>query len=149
MASVDQPVDHVEELSRLIEGGDAVVMALFLRQLPPAETAYTISHLDEEERSAMFAKLAEAEPEFAADLMEHFDDAHAADIVSELPPEVAAAIVDEMDSDEQADVLSELHEDDAEAILGVMTPEEAIDTRRRMRYDDDTAGGAGAGVSRS
>lgn len=135
------PIDHVVELSVLVEEADATRITTYLHDLPPEETAYTISHLDDGCRTQMFSLLAEAEPEFAADLMEHFDDAHAAEIVSDLHPEAAAAIVDEMDSDEQADVLGELSSQDAEAILGEMSPEEAIDTRRRMRYDEDTAGG--------
>jgi len=135
------PIDPVVELSVLVEADDADQVTAYLHDLPPEETAYTISHLDEECRTSMFSLLAEAEPEFAADLMEHFDDAHAAEIVGELEPVAAAAIVDEMDSDEQADVLGELPSQDAEAILGEMSPEEAIDTRRRMRYDEDTAGG--------
>lgn len=135
------PIDHVVELSVLVEEADAARITAYLHDLPPEETAYTISHLDDECRTQMFSLLAESEPEFAADLMEHFDDAHAAEIVGELHPEAAAAIVDEMDSDEQADVLGELSNQDAEAILEEMTPEEAIDTRRRMRYDEDTAGG--------
>ncbi|MEM8738107.1 MAG: magnesium transporter [Planctomycetota bacterium] len=136
-----QPFDPVIELTSLVETGEPAGVIDFLRELAPEETPYTISHLGDDQRTQMFSMLADAEPEFAADLMEHFDDAHAAGIVSELEPETAAAIVDEMDSDEQADVLSELSDDDAEAILGEMTPEEAIDTRKRMRYDDDTAGG--------
>ncbi|MBB6431514.1 magnesium transporter [Algisphaera agarilytica] len=136
-----QPFDPVLELSDLVDGGDASAIAAFLHDLPPEETPYTISHITEERRTQMFSLLAESEPEFAADLMEHFDDAHAADIVGDLEPETAAAIVDEMDSDEQADVLGELPSEDAEAILDEMSPEEAIDARRRMRYDEDTAGG--------
>lgn len=135
------PIDPVVELSALIEAADAGDITAYLHDLPPEETPYTISHLDDDCRTTMFSLLAEAEPEFAADLMEHFDDAHAAEIMGDLEPEAAAAIVDEMDSDEQADVLSELSNQDAEAILGEMSPEEAIDARRRMRYDEDTAGG--------
>ena len=139
--SVDTTVDPVAELAGLVEAGAIEPMVAFLRDLPPEDTPYTISHLDEETRTQMFEMLAGAEPQFAADLMEHFDDLHAAEIVGELEPASAAAIFDEMDSDEQADVLSGLSDRDAELILGEMTPEEAIDTRRRMRYDDDTAGG--------
>ena len=45
-------------------------------------------------------------------MLEHFDDAHAAEMVADLRPATAAVVVDAMDSDEQADVLAEL--DDAE-----------------------------------
>lgn len=133
--------DLIQELSALIDANDGAAVAAFLRDLPPEETPWTLSHVDDDRRGRMFELLVEVEPEFTADLLEHLDDAHAADMMADLEPQVAAAIVDEMDSDEQADVLSEMHEDDAEAILTSMSPEEAIDTRQRMRYDDDTAGG--------
>ena len=130
-----------QSLEALVDSGQGDAVAAFLRELPPEDTAYTISHVDDERRNTMFALLAEADVKLAADVMEHFDDAHAADIVAELDPAVAAAIVDEMDSDEQADVLGEMDEDEAEAILVAMDPEESIDTRRRLRYEYDSAGG--------
>ncbi|MEM9883271.1 MAG: magnesium transporter [Planctomycetota bacterium] len=136
-----QPFDLVLELSDRIDAGDAAGLSAFLERLPPEDTSYTISHLDDERRTRMFAQLSESAPPLAADLMEHFDDAHAAEIVVELEPAEAAAIVDEMDSDEQTDVLAEMPEPAAEAILEEMSPEEAVDARRRLRYDEDTAGG--------
>ena len=140
-SSMDLVADPVEQLEELVAADAPQPVVEFLRDLAPEDTPYTISHLSEDVRTQMFSMLATSEPELAADLMEHFDDVHAAEIVGELEAALAAAIVDEMDSDEQADVLAEMSDRDAEAILGEMTPEEAIDTRRRMRYDDDTAGG--------
>ena len=130
-----------EELAHLVDTGDAERVAGFVHLLPPEDTAYTIHHLDEEHRSRFFALLAEADADLAADLFEHFDDAHAADMVAELEPETAATIVEEMDSDEQADVLGELEDHEAEAILEEMAPEAAEDLRTRLTYDEDTAGG--------
>ncbi len=141
MVETQEERDLVTELSALVDEGNGAAVVMFFRLLPPEETPWTIAHIDDERRTRMFHILAEADAVFAADLLEHFDDAHAADIMSELHPGVAAAIVDEMDSDEQTDVLGELHIDDAEAILGLMSPEEAVDARRRLRYDDDVAGG--------
>ena len=97
-----QPFDPVLELSDLIVSAEAEPIAAFLRELPPEETPYTIPHPDDDHRTALFALLAESEPEFAADPLEHFDDAPAADIVNELEPEAAAATADERDSDETA-----------------------------------------------
>lgn len=133
--------DPQDELERLIDRGSASGLVAFLRQLPPGDTAYTISHLGEDRRTQMLATLSEHEPEFVADLLDHFDDRHVADMIEELEPVEAAAIVDEMDSDEQTDVLAELDDDDAEAILRAMDPEEARDARDRLQYDEDTAGG--------
>jgi magnesium transporter len=131
----------VEQLAEVVDSGNAEHLAMFLHLLAPEDTAYTIYALDAERTTRMLSLLATVDPDLAADLMEHFPDAHAADLIEELPPEDAAAIVDEMDSDEQTDVLSELDEEDAAAILEHMDPEEAIDARERLEYEPDTAGG--------
>ncbi len=138
-ASVER--EAFEELSHLVGTGDAERVVAFVRLLPPEDTPYTIHHLGEADRTKFFELLAQADVDLAADLLEHFDDAHAADMVSELQPETAAVVVDAMDSDEQADVLAELDDDDAHAILEAMQPEEAEDLRQRLTYEEDTAGG--------
>lgn len=131
----------VQLLSRLVDAAQPDPVVAFLHALSPGQTPYTLSHIDDERRTALFTLLAEHDADLGADLLEHFDDAYAADLVSALEVADAAAIVDEMDSDEQADVIGELDEHDAEAILDAMSPEEANDTRRRLRYDENTAGG--------
>ena len=134
-------VDATQQLALVIDGGEAEHLAAFLHLLPPEDTTYTISHLDEERRTKMLSLLSADHSDLAADLMEHFVDEHAADMIEQLEPSEAAAIVDEMDSDEQTDLLTELDEEDAEAILDEMDPEEAADARHRMQYDEDVAGG--------
>ena len=131
----------VDALAALVDDGQPARLVDFLHALPPDETPYTLSHLDDARRRALFTQLAEHDADLGADLLEHFDDVYAADLVSDLKVAAAAAIVDEMDSDEQADIIGELDEDEAEAILGALSPEEASDTRRRLRYDENTAGG--------
>ncbi len=134
-------VELWEQLQEIIDSGNAEHLSNFLQLLPPEDTAYTITQLDEERQTDMLSMLSGTNPDLAADLMEHFVDEYAADMIEELEPQIAAAIIDEMDSDEQVDVLAELDEDDAQAILDKMDPEEAADTRQRMRYEEDTAGG--------
>jgi magnesium transporter len=141
MADATTTAQSWELLSEIIASGNAEHLAMFVQLLPPEETAYTINQLKEEEQTALWSMLSQVRPEFAADLMEHFDDGHAADMLEELTPEAAAAIVDEMDSDEQTDLLAELTDADAQAILREMDPEEARDARERLDYDEDTAGG--------
>lgn len=136
-----ESIDATGELDALIQAGDGGAIAAFMRLLPPEDTAYTLSHLSDDSRTDLFKQLSEAAPELGADLLEHFVDEYAAEVINELEPGEAAALVDEMDSDEQADVLSELNEVDAEAILQEMDPEEADDARERMGYDEDVAGG--------
>ena len=134
-------IDATQQLSLVIDGGEAEHLAAFLHLLPPEDTTYTISHLDEERRTKMLSLLSVEHSDLAADLMEHFVDEHAADMIEQLEPSEAAAIIDEMDSDEQTDLLAELDQEDAEAILDEMDPQEAADARHRMQYDEDSAGG--------
>lgn len=130
-----------EQLEQVIDARDTAELTAFLRALPPADTAYTISHLDDDHRSHLFSLLAMADPDLGADLLEHFDDGHTADMLEELPPQIAAKLLNEMDSDEQTDVLSAFGDDAAAAVLEKMHPEEAEDIRGRLDYDHDTAGG--------
>lgn len=129
------------QLSELIATNDGNALAMFLHLLAPQDTPYTISRLDDVDRSRMFEMLSTADPDLAADLMEHFPDERAAEMIEELDTAAAAAIVDEMDSDEQTDVLAEMSDEDAEAILEQMDPEEADDARARLAYAETTAGG--------
>lgn len=122
----------------MIDTGNADHVEAFVQLLPPGETAYTISRLDDEHRSRMLELI---RPEFAADLMQFLSDEHAADLIEELSPTKAAAILDELPSDDQADILGELDEENQQAILDAMEPEEAADVRRLVSYAPDTAGG--------
>jgi magnesium transporter len=137
----DIDVDATQQLAQVIDSGVADQLAAFLQLLPPEDTSYTISHLDDDQRTRMLSLLSAEHSDLAADLMEHFVDEHAADMIEQLEPSEAAAIVDEMDSDEQTDVLAELTDEDAEAILEEMDPDEAADARDRLQYDEDSAGG--------
>lgn len=129
------------QLSELIATNDGNALAMFLHLLAPQDTPYTISRLDDGDRSRMFEMLSTADPDLAADLMEHFPDERAAEMIEDLDTTAAAAIIDEMDSDEQTDVLAEMSDEDAEAILEQMDPEEADDARARLAYEETTAGG--------
>ncbi len=139
--NANPPIDATQQLSQIIDSGNAEHLAAFLRLLPPEDTTYTISSLDEDHQTHMLSLLSAVDPDLAADLMEHFVDEQAADMIEQLDPGEAAAIVDEMDSDEQTDVLAELDDEDAQAILDQMDPAEAEDARQRLQYDEETAGG--------
>jgi len=134
-------IEPWEQLEGMIGQADPLDLAEFVRALPPEDTAYTIDHLPVGKQTQLFTLLADADPDLAADVIEHFADEQAADLLDDLEPDIAAAIVDEMDSDEQTDVLGEFEDEYAEAVLQAMTPEEAIDARRRLDYPEDTAGG--------
>lgn len=127
-----------EQLDRIIDSDNVEHLETFLHLLPPEDTAYTLSHLEEEQLSKLILSV---RPELAAQLIMHLADAQAADVIEELPPQPAAAIVDELGSDDQADVLAGMDAQDAEAILTHMDPREAADARRLVAHEPDTAGG--------
>ncbi|MEM7680447.1 MAG: magnesium transporter [Planctomycetota bacterium] len=129
------------ELESLLALDDPEAVLTFMRLLPHADTAYTVSHLSPDSRTRLMGLLTEQDVVFAADLLEHLDDGLAADIVGELPSERAAELVEEMDSDEQADVLAVLSEPRAEAILEAMPEPAAQEVRERLAFAPDTAGG--------
>ena len=140
-APTDIDASAWQELVALIDAGQPAAVVNFMRLLPPGDTAYTVSHVSPEQRTALVSMLTAEDPEFAADLLEHLDDGLTAGIVAELEPEEAATLVEEMDSDEQADVLAVVPDEKVEAILGEMPEPAAQDVRNRLRYEPDTAGG--------
>lgn len=127
-----------EEIRELIDAGEPEGVVTFIQLLSPTDVAYTISHLDEEQRVKLLQMVP---PELAADLFDHLSDGYAADLIEELPTETAAAIVDALESDDQADILNALDDEDAVAILEKMSPAEAADVRHLAQYAPDTAGG--------
>ena len=125
-------------LEKLLIEGDTQNLNEFLDSISPAETAWSVSHLDEEHRKRLLVLL---HPEDAADVLHDLPDEQAADIIEDISPEGAAAILDQMSNDEQADILGDIDPEDAEAILGAMPRKEAEKTRQLMGYDEDCAGG--------
>jgi len=138
-----QPIenDHFEALEQILKARDGGALVALLELIDHSEVSYTLGRMNETARTKLLGLLSEADPELAADLMEHFVDEQAADFIDDLAPEQAAAIVEEMDSADQADVLGEMEPEDAEAILAKMDPEEAADAEAFMAYEDETAGG--------
>jgi magnesium transporter len=137
----DATQDTISALTDVIDDAPRESLATFVRLIAPEDTAYTVSRLDDDRRTAMLDALAHEDPDLAASVLNHFDDAVIAQWLGELEADRAAAIVDVLDSDEQTDVLADLPDDFAEAVLSAMDPEEADDARERLQYGEDTAGG--------
>lgn len=127
-----------EQLSLLVESGDAEPVLAFLDSINPADTALAVSRLSPPQQQRLLTLL---DPEDAAEVIEDISDTQAADIIEDLLPAQAAAILEELDSDHVADLLGELHVDDANAIIAQMAPEDAEEARSFLRYASDTAGG--------
>jgi len=127
-----------QELSSLMDGGDAGQLEEFLDGISPSDTGLAVSRLSAAEQNRLVTLLG---PEIAAELLEDISEVQAADIIEELPPQQAAAILEELDSDHVVDLLSEMDEEDADAIIEHMAPEDAQEARQFLQYPSDTAGG--------
>lgn len=128
----------LEEVSALLEGGDANAVHSYVEELPMGERARLLSRLSDGEQETLLESLP---AEFAADVIEGLGETQSAELLESVSPELAARVLDRVHSDEQADLLSECDEEAAEAILRAMEPEEANDARQLMQYEWDTAGG--------
>ena len=124
-------------LERLLTEGNPEEINIFLNSLSPAETARSVSHMEEDSRQKLLMLL---NPEDAADVLQDLPDEQAADIIEDMTPEGAAAIMDQMSNDMQADILSDIDPDDVEAILNAMPWKEAQKTRQLLEYEEDSAG---------
>ncbi len=131
----ERPWETIAELARR---GSALELERYIDSLTPADTAWAVARLDEEERRRVLAVMS---PAAAADLIEEIPDSQSAELIESLPAAEAAAILNVMPSDDQADLIAELPPDEAEAVLAAMDPEEARDARLLAQYPPDVAGG--------
>ncbi len=109
-----------------------------LADLHPSDIAEIISDLNRAEHNDVLQKLdikqladtlEEVEPDFQANLIEHFPDEKVADVLEEMSP------------DEATDLLAELPEARRQGLLKLMQTDEADEVRELLRYDEDSAGG--------
>jgi CBS domain-containing protein/sporulation protein YlmC with PRC-barrel domain len=109
-----------------------------LADLHPSDIAEIISDLSRAEHGELLHKLdlkrladtlEEVEPDFQANLIQHF------------PDETVADVLEEMSPDEATDLLAELPTERRQGLLRLMQAEEAEEVRELLRYEEDTAGG--------
>jgi magnesium transporter len=109
-----------------------------LTDLHPSDIAEIISDLNRAEHSDLLHKLdlkqladtlEEVEPDFQANLIDHFPDETVADVLEEMAP------------DEATDLLAELPDARRQKLLKLMQSEEADEVRKLLLYEEDSAGG--------
>lgn len=125
-------------LKKLIgENREFDIIDLF-SQMHPADIAYLIDILQDEEKVRLFSLL---DIEKASDVILEISDASKDRIIEELSSEKLTKIIDEMDSDDAADFIAELPEEQAETVLAGIEPEDVEDVKKLLQYPEDTAGG--------
>ncbi len=127
-----------EKINELADAGEAVELEQYIESLSPADTAWAVERLDDDERRKLLAALPAGA---AAELIEEVPDVQSSELIECLETDAAAAILNALPSDEQADLIAELPAPAAEAVLAAMDPEEARDVRLLTQYPPDVAGG--------
>ncbi len=128
----------LDQLVELIDSKEGEKLSKLLESISPSDTAWAVSHLNHEHRTALLQLLT---PEDAAALIEDIGDIQATELLLDLSPEQAAHIVEELESDDRADLMNELQSVGAEAILEQMPKAEAKELRKLMQYNPDSTGG--------
>lgn len=109
-----------------------------LRRLRPGELADLLEDL---ERPARLALLADLDPATAADALEEMDPEELDALLHEVPPEQAATMVARMEPDEAVDALRELEPPERAELLEHLPARAAERLRRLLAYPADRAGG--------
>jgi CBS domain-containing protein len=109
-----------------------------LHRLRPAELADLLEDL---ERPARQALLAELDPETAADALEEMDPEELDALLHEVSDEQAAALLGRMEPDEAVDALRELEPGERDELLARLPAAAAQRLRRLLAFPEDRAGG--------
>ncbi len=111
------------------------------RRLPRLRPGELADLLEDLERPARQALLAELDPATAADALEEMDPEELDALLHEVPDEQAAALLARMESDEAVDALRELEPGERDELLGRLPPAVAQRLRRLLAFPEDRAGG--------
>jgi magnesium transporter len=129
---------YVELVKRWIDHGLEFNIIELFSEMHPADIAYILDRLDEQERQRLFALL---DVEKASDVITQLSNESRDQILQSIPEDVLIKIVDDMDSDDAADLLAELPRERAEATLRGIPLEDSLEVQKLLRYDKESAGG--------
>lgn len=128
----------LEDIRYLIKNDQTNFVLNIIADLHPADIADIMSHLNEEERRAIFDLLP---PEIATRVLVEVDEHVKEDVLEEMESTRIAEMVREMDSDDAADLVSGLPVEQASEVLDRMKAEESEEIQELLLYPEDTAGG--------
>ncbi len=110
-----------------------------IAKLYPADIAYLMRSLSEEEQFLLFSRIADIKK--AAETLSELDVTPASEIIIRLPEERSVHILKAMSDDDKADLLAHLPEEISQKLLDKLGFEESQEIETLLSYDDDTAGG--------
>jgi len=137
--SSEMSLDEIlEDIRYLIKNNQKEFIQNIIADLHPADIADLITHLDGEDRRAIFNLLS---TDVASDVLIELDESVKEDILKGIDSQRLAEIVNRMDSDDAADIVSELPIDQASEVLEQVEEESSEEIQELLLYPEDTAGG--------
>lgn len=132
-----EPIELVEELTRLAKAGDVRAFRARAEQVHPSDLADAFAALDDHLRVHLIERLP---PELVSEALAEMEpDERPAEVLEALTDEHAADIVEELAFDDAADVIAELPPERADTILQLVDDREEIEDL--LQYEEDSAGG--------
>jgi len=109
-----------------------------IAEVDPNSAADILEALDEEGAADLLEAL---EADDAADVLDEMRPEPAADVLEELAPHEAAAYIAEMVTDQAVDLLAALEQDSRDAVLAALDPRTRREINRLIIFPPDSAGG--------
>jgi len=130
--------NYVELLEASLEKGHITIPHSRVEELHPADIADIMSHVDTDERRAIFAALSD---KTAAESLHELEPKIQAMLLMTVDTKKALGVLNKMPSDEAADVLGDISEERTEELLRLMRPKKAQEIRQLLKHPEETAGG--------
>jgi magnesium transporter len=128
----------LEEIKRLLEGGDEEGIKELLASLHPSDIARNLESLEDSEMVRVFRLLS---PETASTVLLELDELHRQALISAISDIELVKVVAEMETDDAADIISGLPLEEAKKVLDGISWKESIVVQKLLKYPEDTAGG--------
>jgi magnesium transporter len=130
--------DHVEQLKTGRVKGMITVPAKHVSEMHPADIANIISQVHSEERTAIFASLAD---KTAAESLHELEPKIQALLLLTVDTKKALGVLEKMPLDEVADVLGDIPPEKANEFLRLMRPKKSAAVNKLLSHPEETAGG--------
>lgn len=130
--------DHVEQLKTGKAKGMITVPTKHISEMHPADIANIISQVHSEEKTAIFASLAD---KTAGEALHELEPKIQALLLLTLDTKKALGVLEKMPVDEVADVLGDIPQEKANEFLRLMKPKKAAEIKELLSHPEETAGG--------
>jgi len=130
--------DHVEQFKTDVKTGQITIPHMRIEELHPADIAYIMSQVHEDEKEAIFQALSENK---AAEALHELEPRLQAVLLMKINKKKSLAILEKMPADEIADVLGDMPSENTEEFLRLLRIRKSNQVRKLLTHPDETAGG--------